>query len=259
MKSIAVENCGAGQKFVQQHTQRIDVASSIDVQSAHLRLLGAHVLRRADHGPVLGEERLVGQLRVHRLGDAEVDDLRHRHAVVQRAEVAAQGRERLGADLRDPGLGHTKISGDVLQQLADIGSDAQHRSGMTIALAQHWIPAQTPVIQRAQAGIPGGTATLGGKTGRCIEAAAQRTDNVGNRKFCQRRGIAQGNRRELVRDVEFSALRQCAANPVYSPCIFEFVYFARPDSSIDNIFVHKARSRMGDRLATCDPVPKASR
>jgi amidophosphoribosyltransferase len=42
---------------------------------------------------------------------------------------------------------------------------------------------------------------------------------------------------------------QCAANPVHSPCIFEFVYFARPDSSIDNIFVHKARSRMGDRLA----------
>ncbi|MCP3871511.1 MAG: amidophosphoribosyltransferase [Gammaproteobacteria bacterium] len=42
---------------------------------------------------------------------------------------------------------------------------------------------------------------------------------------------------------------QCAANPVHSPCIFEFVYFARPDSIIDNIFVHKARSRMGGRLA----------
>ncbi len=42
---------------------------------------------------------------------------------------------------------------------------------------------------------------------------------------------------------------QCAASPVLSPCVFEFVYFARPDSIIDNIFVHKARSRMGDRLA----------
>ncbi len=42
---------------------------------------------------------------------------------------------------------------------------------------------------------------------------------------------------------------QCAANPVLSPCIFEFVYFARPDSVIDDIFVHKARSRMGKRLA----------
>ncbi|MCP4127967.1 MAG: amidophosphoribosyltransferase [Gammaproteobacteria bacterium] len=42
---------------------------------------------------------------------------------------------------------------------------------------------------------------------------------------------------------------QCAANPIHSPCIFEFVYFARPDTIIDDIFVHKARSRMGVALA----------
>ncbi|HKY91864.1 MAG TPA: amidophosphoribosyltransferase [Nevskiaceae bacterium] len=43
--------------------------------------------------------------------------------------------------------------------------------------------------------------------------------------------------------------RQCAANPIYSPCIFEYVYLARPDSVMDKIYVHKARLRMGEKLA----------
>ena len=69
---------------------------------------------------------------------------------------------------------------------------------------------------------------------------------------------------EVVRDVEPGEAvfitaggqfynRQCAENPTYTPCIFEHVYFARPDSVIDGISVHRARLKMGRKLAARIP------
>ena len=64
----------------------------------------------------------------------------------------------------------------------------------------------------------------------------------------------------------------CAPPAVHAPCIFEYVYFARPDSMMDDVSVHKARMRMGVTLGekilrlrpdhdidTVIPIPDTSR
>jgi len=62
------------------------------------------------------------------------------------------------------------------------------------------------------------------------------------------RDISPGEAVIIRMDGSFHS-KSCHNNPVHTPCVFEYVYFARPDSVIDGISVHAARLRMGKALA----------
>lgn len=65
--------------------------------------------------------------------------------------------------------------------------------------------------------------------------------------FKYERDIEPGEAVYITEDGELYS-RQCADNPQHCPCIFEYVYFARPDSFIDKISVYASRVNMGRKL-----------
>ncbi|KPF68267.1 amidophosphoribosyltransferase [beta proteobacterium AAP99] len=52
---------------------------------------------------------------------------------------------------------------------------------------------------------------------------------------------------DLDNNIKFA---QCAESPILAPCVFEYIYFARPDSTMNGISVYESRLRMGETLAT---------
>ncbi len=62
------------------------------------------------------------------------------------------------------------------------------------------------------------------------------------------RDVAPGEAVFITMDGQFHA-RQCAPNAKLTPCIFEYVYLARPDSMIDDVSVYQTRLDMGTILA----------
>lgn len=65
--------------------------------------------------------------------------------------------------------------------------------------------------------------------------------------FTVLRDVAPGEAVYITEDGELFS-QQCAENPSYASCIFEYVYFARPDSTIDNVSVYASRVAMGKKL-----------
>jgi amidophosphoribosyltransferase len=90
-----------------------------------------------------------------------------------------------------------------------------------------------------------GTHEMNGKTEHLIASESVALDTLGF-KFV--RDIAPGEAVFIDFDGNFHS-KQCAEQATLSPCIFEYVYFARPDSVMDGISVYATRLYMGEFLA----------
>jgi len=90
-----------------------------------------------------------------------------------------------------------------------------------------------------------GTRKIDGKTETMIASESVALDSAG---FKLERDIKPGE--AIFVDIEGNIhSRLCSEETGYSPCIFEFVYFARPDTIIDGVSVYSARMKMGQKLA----------
>src|SRR4249919_558680 len=86
-----------------------------------------------------------------------------------------------------------------------------------------------------------------GPDGREVMVASESVAIVGT-GHALTRDVAPGE--AIFIDLEGTVhARQCAENPSLNPCMFEYVYLARPDSIMDGISVYQARLNLGETLA----------
>jgi amidophosphoribosyltransferase len=116
--------------------------------------------------------------------------------------------------------------------------------------------------------VLGKRARADGGTDYAVASESVALDILG---FVRERDIRPGEAVVITGNGQLHA-EVCAEPQQHAPCIFEYVYFARPDSMIENISVHKARMRMGVTLGqkilrlrpdhgidTVIPIPDTSR
>jgi len=174
----------------------------------------------------------------------------------------------LKKELFESDLRHINTRSDSEVLLNVFAHELQALKPSTQVTANDIFRTVTAVHRRCQ----GAYAVIGLLVGRCVFAFRDplgiRPMVIGKRQTEQGVEYAVASESVALQGIGFSLVRdvapgeavfidangkfesqQCAESPRLVPCIFEYVYLARPDSIIDNVSVYKARLRMGEALA----------